>query len=166
MAAAIPVNALLVAFLTIGEEIGWRGWLLPALRPLGIWPALLISGAIWGLWHTPLILLGYNFNRTDMTGVALMTIGAVMWGVVFGWVRLRSASVWPAVFFHAAFNASGAFLTVLPAAGSPMEMALVNPLGVSGWIVCAIVIVMLIVTGQLRKEPYLSPPSAPRPAAP
>ena len=51
-----------------GEEVGWRGWLLTSLRPLGTWPALIIVGVIWGLWHAPLILLGYNFARPDITG--------------------------------------------------------------------------------------------------
>ncbi|WP_258566553.1 type II CAAX prenyl endopeptidase Rce1 family protein [Leucobacter luti] len=38
---------------TFGEEIGWRGWLLPALRPLGTWPALILSGAIWACGTRP-----------------------------------------------------------------------------------------------------------------
>src|SRR5690606_10039592 len=58
----VPIAAITVnAFVAFGEELGWRGFLVPALRPLGTWPALLISGAIWGLWHAPVILLGYNF---------------------------------------------------------------------------------------------------------
>ena len=72
--AMIPIGGLFNALLAFGEEVGWRGWLLPALRPLGVWPALLTSGAIWGLWHSPLILLGYNFGLTDWRGVAVMTI--------------------------------------------------------------------------------------------
>ncbi|MBK0417841.1 CPBP family intramembrane metalloprotease [Leucobacter sp. CSA1] len=166
--AAIPLNALVGSIAAFGEEIGWRGWLLPALRPLGAWPALLLSGAIWGLWHTPVILLGYNFNRTDWSGVALMTVGAVVWGVLFGWVRLRSGSVWPAVLGHAALNASAGLLIWLPAAGEPMEMALVNPLGVSGWIVVAAVVLILLLTRQFGPEPELAPKrvAGRRPSAP
>src|SRR5690606_15530517 len=100
--AAATINAL-AAF---GEEIGWRGFLVPALRRYGTWPALLISGAIWGLWHAPVILLGYNFGRPDITGVLLMTGGCLAWGVLLGWLRLRSASLWPAVFAHGAMNAT------------------------------------------------------------
>src|SRR5690606_9346970 len=76
--AAVTVNAL-AAF---GEELGWRGFLMPALRQHGTWPALLISGALWGLWHAPIILLGYNFGRTDITGVLLMIAGCIAWGVL------------------------------------------------------------------------------------
>ena len=40
-----------------GEEYGWRGWLADELRPLGPVVANLVTGVLWGLWHTPLILL-------------------------------------------------------------------------------------------------------------
>lgn len=154
--AMIPIGTLANAVLAFGEEVGWRGWLLPALRPLGTWPALLASGAIWGLWHTPLILLGYNFERTDWTGVALMTVGCVAWGMFFGWLRLRSGSLWPAVLAHGSLNAAAGIVFMLADADSPMDMALVNPLGVSGWIVLAVVAVALQLTGQLRRQPELA----------
>src|SRR5699024_2201261 len=86
-----------IVFFTNVDEFGWRGWLLTSLRPLATWPALLIVGAVWGRWHAPLILLGYNFNRLDISGLGLMVLGCVMLGALFGWLRLRTGSVWPAV---------------------------------------------------------------------
>ncbi|MDN5739460.1 MAG: CPBP family glutamic-type intramembrane protease, partial [Brevibacterium aurantiacum] len=56
--AIMALGSLLNITVAFGEEVGWRGWLLTSLRPLGTWPALLIVGVIWGLWHAPLILLG------------------------------------------------------------------------------------------------------------
>lgn len=164
--AMIPAGALLNAIPAFGEEIGWRGWLLPALRPLGTWPALLISGAIWGFWHSPVILLGYNFGRTDITGVLLMIAGCVAWGILLGWLRLRSASVWPAVIAHGSLNAA-AGLIVIVAAAQP-DLGLAGPLGVAGWIVVAAVIAVLVLTGQFRQQPELAGArgrliSAPRP---
>jgi membrane protease YdiL (CAAX protease family) len=157
--ASIPLGALVNSLFAFGEELGWRGWLLPALRPLGTWPALLISGAIWGLWHSPVILLGYNFGRTDVTGVLFMIGGCVAWGVLLGWLRLRSASVWPAVVAHGALNAAGG-LVVVVAAAQP-DLALAGPLGVAGWIVCAIVAVVLVLTGGFRVQPELAPSRSP-----
>ncbi|MDQ4215365.1 type II CAAX endopeptidase family protein [Microbacterium capsulatum] len=174
--AAIPVGALFNGIFAFGEELGWRGWLVPALRPLGTWPALLISGAIWGIWHAPVILLGYDFGRRDVVGVLLMVGGCVAWGVLFGWLRLRSASLWPSVFAHGMLNAS-AGLSVLISPLHP-NLALISPLGASGWIACAVVIAILLLTGQFRRQPALaagrrkdpapvaSPPPAAAPVAP
>lgn len=156
---AIPFGALLNSIFAFGEEIGWRGWLVPALRPLGVWPALLLSGVIWGLWHSPLILLGYNFNRTDWTGVAFMVGGCVAWGVLLGWSRLRSGSVWPAVVGHGALNASAGLFLMVGTAGVPLDPALVSPLGVAGWIVMAVVVLILALTGQFKREPELAVPA-------
>lgn len=152
--AMIPLAALLNAIPAFGEELGWRGWLVPALRPLGTWPALLISGVIWGAWHSPVILLGYNFGRTDISGVLLMIGGCVAWGILLGWLRLRSASVWPAVTAHGALNAAGG-LVVIFAAAQP-DLGLAGPLGVAGWIVLAVVIGVLALTGQFRQQPELA----------
>ncbi len=150
--AAATINALFA----FGEELGWRGFLVPALRPLGTWPTLLISGAIWGLWHAPVILLGYNFNRYDITGVLFMIGGCIAWGILLGWLRLRSASIWPAVFAHGAMNASAGMIAVFPVAGTTFDMAVAGPLGVAGWIACTLVIVVLALTGQFRDQPELA----------
>lgn len=152
----VPVGAIINSILAAGEELGWRGWLVPALRPLGTWPALLLSGAVWGLWHSPIILLGYNFGRPDVAGVLLMTGGCIAWGVLLGWLRLRSASVWPAVLAHGSLNSVAGLVVLLHAAGSTPDLALVGPLGVASWIVIAAIVAVLAATGQLRRQPTLA----------
>ncbi len=150
--AAIPLGALINAPFAFGEEIGWRGWLLPALLPLGTWPALLLSGAFWGFWHAPLILLGYNFELTDASGVLLMILSCTLLGVLLGWTRLRTGSVWPAVFGHGAFNASAGLGALLVAAESPIPPAwLAGPLGLVMCGVFAVVAAVLALAGQFRR---------------
>ncbi|MDL9980720.1 CPBP family intramembrane glutamic endopeptidase [Microbacterium sp. ASV49] len=154
---ALPFGAIFNGLATFGEELGWRGWLVPALRPLGTWPALVISGAIWGFWHTPIILLGYDFGRRDVGGVLLMIGACIAWGVLFGWMRLRSASLWPSVLAHGMLNASAGLLLLFRAAGAPIDQMIVGPLGFVTWGVLAVVVIVLAATGQFRIQPELAP---------
>ncbi len=162
----LPIAAVVNLPFALGEEVGWRGWLLPALQPLGVWPALLLSGALWGLWHAPLILLGYNFAEPNGLGVLLMVIACVLFGVILGWTRLRTGSVWPATLGHGAFNASAGLFVLLSAAGAPApSLALVGPLGVVSWAVFAVAIGALVAAGQFRRD-RLRASLAPDPARP
>lgn len=157
--SAVPMAAATInAVFAFGEELGWRGFLVPALRPLGTWPTLLLSGVIWGLWHAPVILLGYNFNRTDISGLLLMVGGCVAWGILLGWLRLRSASLWPAVLAHGMMNAAGGMVMLVFAAGTTVDMAFAGPLGIAGWFVCTVTVIVLALTGQFRKQPLLALP--------
>lgn len=148
--AAIPLGALVNSVLAFGEELGWRGWLQTALRPLGTWPSLLLTGAVWGLWHAPIILLGYNFARTDVTGLLFMLGGCLAWGVLLGWLRLRSDSLWPAVLAHGSLNAVAGIVLLLSAAGQAPDLALVGPLGVVAWVVVAVAVAAIVLSRQLR----------------
>ncbi|WP_260289125.1 CPBP family intramembrane glutamic endopeptidase [Propionibacterium freudenreichii] len=145
----LPASATNAMF-TVGEEIGWRGFLMSSLRPLGTWPALVISGAMWGLWHAPLILLGYDFGRRDALGVLLMIVSCVILGTLFGWLRIRSGNIWPSVFGHAALNGTAGFLGLVVAAGESPSVLATSPLGWIGWTLVALVVVVLALAGQFR----------------
>ncbi|MHA3683676.1 CPBP family intramembrane glutamic endopeptidase [Leucobacter sp. HY1910] len=156
--ALLPIAAILPnSLFALGEELGWRGWLLPMLRPLGTWPALALSGAIWGVWHAPLTLLGHNYGLLDWRGVGLMTINCVIWGALLGWLRLRTASVWPATVAHGALNAVAGVTLLFTAAGTEVRPELASIVGVAGWIAVTIVLAVLFVTGQFRRQPDLGP---------
>ena len=90
-----------------GEEIGWRGFLVPALaQRLNFTGLALVSGVIWALWHYPLILFG-TYDSTAPKWVALLcfTSMIIATGAMAAWLRLKSGSVWPAVMLHACHNA-------------------------------------------------------------
>lgn len=166
--AVTPLNALVGGVLNVvlgafGEEWGWRGWLLPKLRPLGTWPALLGSGALWGIWHAPLILLGHNYPDAPVLGVFLFLPFCMLWGVLHGWTRLITGSVWPAALMHGTLNASGGFTVMLHDADSPFDPVWDAPLGVAGWILPGLVIGGLVLARQLppRVEPDRDRPPSP-----
>ncbi len=103
----IVVNLLAVTVNTIpcfGEEFGWRGYLLMRLMPMGAGRAMVVTGAIWGVWHAPIILQGHNYPDHPVLGVPLMIGFCVLLGVVFGWLRLASGSVFAAAVAHASVN--------------------------------------------------------------
>jgi len=92
---------------SLGEELGWRGFLLPALEPLGQVRAAVLSGMIWALWHTPLILiLGFGYGRQAFPGVLLHFILVSSLGVWMGAIWFRTRSTIRAAFMHAFFNAN------------------------------------------------------------
>ncbi len=131
MLVAAPFNAIAA----LGEELGWRGWLLPKLMPLGILPAVIISGLIWGLWHAPLVLLGHNYPGVPgVLALACMTGMCIAIGAVFAWFRLRSGSVWPAALGHGAFNAGAGLHLIFGVAGEKIDVTQATVLGWSGWI--------------------------------
>jgi uncharacterized protein len=151
--AALPVGAFLNLLPALGEELGWRGWLLPRLMPLGTVPALLVMGVVWGLWHAPLILLGYNYPGVPgWLGLTCMVVMCVLVGAVFGWLRIRSDSVWPAALAHGAFNAAAGSALLFAAAGEPVDTTRATVLGWSGWIVPLVLVVVLVATGAFARQ--------------
>ena len=64
----------------MGEELGWRGFLLPKLLPIGQWKAILVSGLIWGFWHAPVIAQGHNFPRHPYWGILVMMFACMLLG--------------------------------------------------------------------------------------
>lgn len=104
--SALTINTAIGCLFTFGEEFGWRAYLVPKLLPLGHRQAVLLSGVVWGVWHWPVILMGYNYPETPLLGTVMMVYSTVVMGVFLAWVGLRGKSVWPAVIGHAAINAN------------------------------------------------------------
>lgn len=163
--ALIPLSALTNSLVAAGEEIGWRGYLQPALQHYGTWPALIITGALWGFWHAPLILLGYNFSRTNWVGIVVMTVGCAFLGILIGGTRIYSGNVWPAAIFHGSFNTAGMTLPFLSDANILPDRVYSSPLGFAGWIVITIMIAVFLVvqfithkrTAMVPAQTQLSP---------
>jgi membrane protease YdiL (CAAX protease family) len=89
-----------------GEELGWRGFLVPKLAEgLTFTRTALISGIIWSSWHVPLIIFAdYNGGTPTLYSIACFAVMVVGISFPMAWLRLRSGSVWPAALLHASHN--------------------------------------------------------------
>lgn len=119
---ALILAPVLNALPTLGEEFGWRAYLQPKLMVLGWRPAMLWMGLIWGLWHWPVLALGYNYGF-DYAGAPWLGMLVFVWftttfGTILGWLTIRGGSVWPAVIGHGALNGIAA-LPALCIQGDP-----------------------------------------------
>ncbi|MEM1924799.1 MAG: CPBP family intramembrane glutamic endopeptidase, partial [Pyrobaculum sp.] len=104
LALAAPfINALIVTF---GEEFGWRGYLLPKLaRRMGwIWASAVV-GVVWGVWHTPAILVvGHNYGRPwCLECLGAFVLLTLPMSFLHTWAYLKYG-VWGAAFLHGAVN--------------------------------------------------------------
>ena len=99
--AACTINALFA----FGEEVAWRGFLSRILNDLGFWKKSLLVGAIWGLWHAPIILMGHNYPTHPVAGVFMMIAFCTLLAPLMQFVRDRAKSVIAAAMMHGSLNA-------------------------------------------------------------
>ena len=102
---------LINMFPALGEEIGWRGVMTPALiRKYGETKGVLIAGVIWGIWHWPLIILaGYEYGTgypgAPFTGILLFCVIATALGILLSWLYEKTGNILVPSLFHGSFNA-------------------------------------------------------------
>jgi len=163
--AAIPWPALLALILAqgliagatinliaaFGEELGWRGFLVRELSPWRFWPASLLIGVVWGIWHAPVILQGYNYPEHPRLGVLMMTAFAALFTPLITYLRLRAHSVFAAALMHGALNGAAGVSFVFLADGSDLTRGV---LGAAGFIVLAALnLGLAIYDRRLLREP-------------
>ncbi|KPN32279.1 CAAX amino terminal protease self- immunity [Halolamina pelagica] len=130
--SALTIAPIINGLFAFGEEFGWRAYLLPKLTPLGYRRAVVLSGVIWGVWHWPILAMGYNygfdypgFPWTGMLAFLAFTVGT---GTFLSALTVREGSVWPASVGHGAINAI-AGIAVLFLAGQPNSLLGPTPVG-------------------------------------
>ncbi len=125
LVAGVTINALAA----LGEELGWRGFLLTHLAPWGFWKVSMVTGAIWGVWHAPIVLQGHNFPDSPVAGSMVMTLATITIAPVYTYLTLRARTVLAATVFHGTFNAVGAF-TIVYVTGA--GFLITSPVGLAG----------------------------------
>lgn len=106
VAPALPLLAIISLVTATGEEIGWRGFMVPALHRIGgFGAAAIVGGLIWGFWHVPLIVGGdYNAGTPAWFAIPCFLVSVTAMSTMLAWLRLRSGSLWPAAVYHASHN--------------------------------------------------------------
>ena len=153
--AAFFIGPIINLLPMLGEEFGWRAYLQPKLLPLGERKMMVVMGVIWGLWHAPIIGMGYNYGfdypGAPWSGILLFCWFTFVAGTLLGWATLRGKSVWPAVIGHGMINGFGGIVAVFTQ-GTPNSLigpATVGIVGSAGFTLVALWIFFF----KLKSEP-------------
>lgn len=116
---AVTYAPLINMIPAVGEEAGWRGYMMPRLKErFGLLNGRLMGGILWGVWHWPLMLLvGYEYGTEYLGAPAL---GLVVWCVVcfalnalLDWLYEKTNCIWIPAIAHGAFNAAATIPVML-----------------------------------------------------
>ncbi len=170
-AAALPVHPFwltliqgLIAGVTVnaiagfGEELGWRGLLQKELSHLGFWKSSLLIGVIWGVWHAPIILQGYNYPDHPQFGVFMMTVFTTLFAPLIAYARIKAKSVIAAAIMHGSLNGTAGLSFILIAGGDDLTNGI---LGIAGFIVFAVANLILYFWIRRSGDPTGASPLAP-----
>lgn len=140
--AYFVIPFFVVDILTNGEEIGWRGYVLPRLQARhGALAASLIIGVIWAVWHIPRFLTAGN---TD--SLAWFALDTVAKAVLFTWLyNNTNGSLLLVTLFHGAINTAGVFLPIATASTGD-----IRPFAIAVGLECVAAIAVTAVYGPKR----------------
>jgi uncharacterized protein len=136
------LGPLLGLLITFGEEYGWRGYLQPALTGLGRVRGVALVGVIWGIWHWPIIWMGYNYPGHPFLGSLLMLLISMGLAFLLGYAVLKAKGIWIAAFLHATVNQSFSFF--MGVLYTPEDPAFAFGIGIPGLIVFALLVVLIL----------------------
>ncbi len=137
--AGVSINAVFA----FGEEAGWRGFLNKNLRDiLGFYPLSLVIGFIWGLWHLPIIIQGYNYPSHPYAGIFMMILFCILLTPFFIYIVEKTGSVIGAAIMHGSLNGLAGLALVYIKGGSDLIVGLT---GLSGFIALLFFNMLLLV---------------------
>lgn len=94
--ACLVATLLLVWAQAIGEELGFRGYLLErSMRLCGPWLGLALQAFLWGAWYAPVILLSRAHASGAVVASATFVVTCLLLGALLGCLRVVAASIAP-----------------------------------------------------------------------
>jgi uncharacterized protein len=161
-AVAVFINVSVTTVLVLGEELGWRGYLLPRIQQLTSRPrGAILTAIIHAAVHLPLIVLTSTYNNVGSRWViapfTMVTITGA--GIFYAWLRDATKSIWPAAITHAVGNTVLGFLAsaALPSANLSMAYLAGEGGAVTALAMTAVAVVTLT---YARRQVWRTPPLA------
>jgi membrane protease YdiL (CAAX protease family) len=143
----------------LAEEVGWRGYALPALRrSMSALRASLIIGVAWPLWHLPFFLSPHASSVVGGVPFVWFVLLGVAWSVLFSWVYVNTESILLVILFHAAINTTLGTLGILGQGSGDLTPLVLN-VGLT-WLVVVLVITRFG-ADLVRRREAASPLAAP-----
>lgn len=138
----------------LGEEIGWRGFLVPRLKEkYGERKSLIISSLFWCLWHFPLIISGnYLSNIPIYYQLPMFTLCIFPIGIICGILALQTNSVWPSAFLHSAHNNYDQGVFQIITRPSDKLMYYVSETGIFTTIIAWIIAIIFIFNNKKKQK--------------
>jgi len=138
----IVVGPFLGLIITFGEEYGWRGFLQTELIRLGRIRGVFLLGVIWGIWHWPVIWMGYNYPGQPLLGSLFMVGYCVILAYFLAYAVFKSKGVWTAAYLHALSNQTISFFFL--AVVAPTSTLYSFGMGLPALLLGAIVVLLLL----------------------
>lgn len=151
----LVIGLAIGTLLALGEEIGWRGFLLREFgRTRTPARAALLTGFVHGLWHLPLLLLttAYDTDGRRWIVAPLVVLTVTLAGPFYALLRTRSRSLWPVALAHSAFNTTIETARRVIITSSPAALAYAA--GEAGLVTIALLVpVAMLSCRSLRQAP-------------
>ena len=152
----LTVGGLVTMLFALGEEIGWRGFLdrEASCRGWGFWKGSLAIGALWGLWHWPVIIQGHNYPDHPVLGVLLMVLFCMGLAPLFTFVTRMGGSVFAAALAHGTLNATAMLPHMVVGGGSDLTVGITSLSGLGLLVVVNLALVPLVRRYQERLDAF------------
>jgi uncharacterized protein len=126
LCAGFTINGLFA----FGEELGWRGFMDKELAHFSFLKKNLIIGTIWGLWHSPMIIQGFNFPNYPLIGCLFMCFLCISMSFIFSYAKQLSGSTITPSILHGSFNALATILAFLVTTSNVLIGSIIGLAGV------------------------------------
>jgi len=134
-----PFLGLIISF---GEEYGWRGYLQTELIHLGRVRGVFLLGVIWGIWHWPVIWMGYNYPGQPILGSIAMVVMCIILAYFLAYAVFKSNGIWTAAYLHALSNQSLSFFAMTMV--MPTSMLFSFGIGLPSLVIGAIIVLLIL----------------------